>query len=533
MVKKITNALQQKNTLTGASVILIVTLFLSNVLGVVRDHFLSQKIPTDLLSAYYAAFRIPDFIFNLLILGAIASAFIPVFTTLITQKKDKEAWQVASSVINLAVIFLIILIILLFVLMPYLVPLVVPGFSPEKQDLTVKLARIMLGSPLLFALSYIFGGILNSYKRFLAYALAPLVYNLVIIIGTLFFADKYSVTGVAVAVVCGAALHFLIQLPVAIKLGFKYHLKIFWQHWGVRRIGILMLPRAIALGSNQIMLLIFTAIASGIGGASVAVYNLADNIQTMPMVVFGASFATAIFPILSEAISANRRDNFALQIERIIRVILFFLVPMTVIFVLLRTEIVRLILGSGFFGWQQTVDTANTLGIFALALVFTGLMPLFSRAFYALHNTKIPMIVMMINVVISIVLAKIFSPHFGVVGLAMGFSIGAAISTIIIYLLLRTKAEFKNEKQIVIFAFKVILASFIMALAIQESKMLTGIFVDMQRFWGVLAKTCISLGIGISVYLLCCWIFGCEEIRAIKIIFNKMLHKGIDGTPVE
>ncbi len=528
MVKKIAKVLHQPNSVAGASVILIITLFLSNVLGVIRDHYLTQKIPTDLLSVYYAAFRIPDFIFNILILGAIASAFIPVFTTLITQKKDKEAWMVASSVINIAIIFLVGLSLILVVLMPYLVPFVVPGFDSQRQELTVKLARIMLGSPILFGLSYIFGGILNSFKRFFVYSLAPLVYNLAIILGTLLFADKYSVTGVAVAVVVGATFHFLIQLPVAIKLGFRFQARIFWEHWGVRRIGILMLPRAIALGTNQILLLVFTAIASSIGGFSIAVYNLSDNIQTMPMVVFGTSFATAIFPNLAEAVSGNRLSDFSSQIEKMTRVILFFLVPMTAILVLLRTEIVRLILGSGFFGWEQTIATANTLGFFALSLVFTGLAPLFSRSFYALHNTKIPMVVTIIGAAISIGLGKFFSIQYGVVGLALGFSIGAFVSTAILYFLLRRKAHFQNEKKLLFFIFKIIIATILMALAIQESKMIIGLFVDMQRFWGVAVKTISALGMGLSVYLLCCWIFGCEEIESIKYIFLKFGRRPIN-----
>jgi len=528
MVKKISQVLKQKNSVAGASIILIITLFLSNVLGVVRDHYLTQKIPTDLLSTYYAAFRIPDLIFNILILGAIASAFIPVFTTLITQKKEKEAWMVTSSIINIAIVFLIGISVILFFLMPYVIPLVVPGFDQGRQELTMKLARIMLASPIFFGLSYIMGGVLNSFKRFLVYSLAPLVYNLAIILGTLLFADKYSVTGVAYSVVAGAFLHFLIQLPVAVGLGFRYQLKIFWQHWGVRRIGILMLPRSIALGANQIMLLIFTAIASSIGGYSIAAYNLADNIQTMPTVVFGTSFATAIFPSLAEAVSANRMGEFSNQILKITRIIIFFMLPMTIIFILLRTEIVRLILGSGFFGWEQTVTTANILGFFALALLFSGLIPLFCRSFYALHNTKIPMIVTIINVIISVILGKILSIKLGVSGLALGFSIGSFITALVLYLILRKKVQFEDEKSILFFLIKVIIATVLMAIATQESKMLIGILVNMQRFWGVFVKAFASASIGLIVYMIACWVFGCEELKAIKYVYLKFARKPIE-----
>jgi putative peptidoglycan lipid II flippase len=278
MVKKVAALLHKKNSLAMASAVLMITLTLSNVLGVVRDHFLTQKIPTELLSVYYAAFRIPDLIFNVLILGAITSAFIPIFTNLISREKEDEAWVVASSVINIAFLVLVGFSIILAIFMPWIAPLVVPGFDTAKLDLMVKLARIMLLSPIFFGLSYILGGILNSYKRFLVYSLAPLVYNLAIILGTLFFADKYGIFGVAVAVIIGAFFHFLIQLPVVLRLGFKFKMIIDWKHWGVKRIGLLMIPRALALGANQIMLLVFTSISSSLGQYSIAAYNLADNI---------------------------------------------------------------------------------------------------------------------------------------------------------------------------------------------------------------------------------------------------------------
>ena len=319
--------LSGKNSFLAASVILIITLFLSNVLGVIRDHYLSQKIPTDILSVYYAAFRIPDLIFNILILGAISAAFIPVFSSLLSEKKQQEAWKVANSVINIAILSLIISSLILVILMPYLVPLFVPGFEVEKQTLTIKLARIMLASPIFFGLSYIFGAILNSFKRFVVYSLAPLVYNVSIILGTLFFADQFGVIGISVAVVIGAFLHMAIQIPIVYKLGWRWKMLLDFKDSFIRRIGILMFPRALGLGANQILLLVFTSIASLLGGAGVAVYNLADNIQTMPMVVFGTSFAMAIFPTLAENFAKKNDESFAYYFTKTLRSILFFMVP--------------------------------------------------------------------------------------------------------------------------------------------------------------------------------------------------------------
>jgi len=527
MRKFLGSVFSKKNSYVGASVILIITLFLSNVLGVLRDHYLTQKILTDDLSTYYAAFRIPDLLFNVLILGAISSAFIPIFSSLLHQKKEKEAWQVASSVINIAILCLIVFCLILGLLMPYLAPLFVPGFSSEKLTTMIKLTRLMLLSPIFFGLSYIFGAILNSYKRFLVYSLAPLVYNLVIILGTLFLAPKMGIMGVAIAVVVGAFLHMMVQIPIAVKLGFKWQAILDFKNASVRRIGILMFPRAIGLGANQILLLIFTSIASVLGGSAIAVYNLADNIQTMPMVVFGTSFAVAIFPTLSEKFSHQDWIGFRTDFTKTMRSILFFMVPIVFGMILLRAQIVRLILGSGHFGWQQTVDTANTLGYFAIALVFTSIVPLLARASYALHNTKTPMIITVITVIISAILGKILAVSMGITGLALAYSIGSFFNALILYLFLRGKIKIE-EWPVLIFFLKIFAASIIMAVALQEVKFIMAIFVDMTRFWGVFLQTLVGMTVAISLYLILAWVFGCEEAASIKTIFNRLKGKAIE-----
>lgn len=517
-----------KNSYLGASLILIVTLFFSNILGVIRDHYLTQKIPTDILSAYYAAFRIPDLLFNILILGAISSAFIPVFSGLIYQKKEKEAWEVASSVINIAILCLIIACFILALVMPYLAPLFVPGFDSEKMTLTVKLARIMLASPIFFGLSYIFGAILNSYKRFMVYSLSPLIYNVAIILGTLYLSPKIGITGVALAVVAGAFLHFAIQVPVAINLGFKWQTILDFKNSFVRRIGILMFPRAIGLGANQILLLVFTSIASVLGGSAIAIYNLADNIQTMPMVVFGTSFAMAIFPTLAEKVSRKDWPGFRQDFTKTLRSILFFMVPIVFGVIMLRAQIVRIILGSGFFGWQQTIDTANTLGFFAISLVFTSTVPLFARASYALHNTKMPMFVTIITVIISIFAGKILADLMGITGLALAYSIGSFFNAVILYFLLRKKIQIA-EWPIAIFLVKILFASVIMAVALQETKFIVAIFVDMARFWGVFTQAFVGIIVAVFVYFVLTWIFNCEEISSIKVIFNRLRGRGVEN----
>lgn len=517
--------LNGKNSVKGATLILIITLLVSNFLGLIRDHFLAQKIPTSLLDTYYAAFRIPDLIFNTLILGSISAAFIPIFTSLISNKKTREAWQVTSSVINIALLLLVISLGILFFLMPYIVPLLVPKFDLARQEMTMSLSRIFLLSPILFGVSYIIGGVLNSFKRFMVYALAPLVYNASIILATVFFADKLGVFAVAYGVVIGAGLHLLVQIPTVIKLGFKYYPLMLWRNFNVRKIAKLMVPRSLGLGAMQIMLLVYTAIASTLTPGSVAVFNLADNIQTMPTVVFGTSFSTAIFPTLSEAFSLQKIDDYCRYIWRSIRAILFILIPISVGFIILRAQIVRIILGSGFFGWQQTIDTANTLGWFAISLVAQGLIPLLAKAFYAQRDSRTPTIISIISVVFSIIFAYILVKFLGVPGLALAFSIASFINVFLLYFILRKKIiELKNQEKLLwVFLGKVLLATIIMTVLVQLSKYWLGTWVNMQSGWGVLTQTIGAIAVGITAYLVITHYFHCEEIQELKRVVRQKL----------
>jgi putative peptidoglycan lipid II flippase len=526
-MNKIKQLINGKNSVKGATVILIVTLFLSNILGMLRDHFITQKISTDLLDTYYAAFRIPDLIFNILILGAIAAAFIPVFTTYVLQRQEKEAWRVTNSFINIGIIALIIFAIILYFLMPYLIPILVGKFGAVKQNTTIELARIMLLSPIFFGISYIMGGVLNSYKRFLVYSIAPLIYNLSIIIATLLFADKYNVYGVVGGVLVGAFLHMIVQIPATLKLGYRYQFLLEWKNEGVRKIFKLMMPRALGLGAMQIMLLVYTSIASTLGAGSVAYFNLADNIQTMPIVVFGTSFATAIFPSLSEAISIQDKEKFTSLISKGIRSILFLLIPSGVGIILLRTEIIRSILGYGsFFKWEQTINTADILGFFAISLFAQGLIPLLARSFYALHDTKTPMTISIISFVTSIVFGYILAPIMGITGLGLAFSIGSFVNAVLLYLILRKNvAELKTqESSLFTFILKILSACLIMTIFIQLDKYVVGHYVAMDKVWGVFLKTISAIAVGSGVYVLITYLLKCEEIDEIVSLFKKKFN---------
>lgn len=512
-MKRLFKLFDKENSVRGASILLMVTLTLSNILGLFRDRFLAKNIATSDLDIYYASFRIPDLIFNFLILGAITSAFIPIFSDFLAQKKKDEAFKVATSLINIAAIFTIAAAVILFFAMPLVMPLIVPSFDQARLEQTIRFSRYLMITPVFFSVSYILGGILNSFQRFLAYALAPLVYNLSIIVGAAFYGSAHGVNAIILFVIIGAGLHMLVQLPGVIKLGFKYRFSIDLRHPALKRILRLMIPRTIGMGVNQIMLVAFTAIASALAAGSIAAFELSNNIQTMPTVVFGTSFATAVFPTLTLAIASGDRVKFASYLNRTLRSIGFLLIPSTVIFILLRAQIVRLILGSGKFSWDDTRKTALTLGFFAISLLAQGLVPVLARAFYACKNTRTPMYVSIVSVVISVACAYPLSREIGVPGLALAFSIGSFVNAGMLLFYLRKNYRDIWNKDVLISYSKIIAITLVMAVAMYFTMHFMAGQVDMNRFFGVLAQALATVAVGFAVYVGLSYFFDFEEMK--------------------
>ncbi len=507
MIERLKRFASRENSLIGATTILVATSFLSNILGMLRDRFLAQKIATDALDTYFAAFRVPDFLFNFLILGTVSAAFIPVFVQY-RAKSEQSAWEVASVMITLSVLVLLCLSVVLAVCMPLIIPVVVPDFSPDKQAVTVGLARILLIQPVFFGLSYLFSGVLNAMKRFTVYAFAPLIYTLSIIVATLGFADRYGVHAVVWGVVVGAFLHMLIQLLTVRQLGVKLVPELNLKHPALGRILAMMWPRSIALGAMQTMLLVFTAIGSSLGAGSVAVYSLADNIQTMPTAVFALSFTTALFPTIAEAATHRRRDTLADLVWRGVRYLLVIMVPSGIGLILIRTQLIRLILGTGHFDWQATVATADTLGFFAVSLIAQSIVVHLSRTFYAMHDTKTPTLFNVIGYLSAIGAAYMLAPRtglgLGVPGLALAFTVGSFVNMALLSWKIRQSLpELRaQEAGVERLLGQVFLASVALCLAVQAAKFGAAQLVDMDRFWGVLVQTVAAVAAGAGAYWL-------------------------------
>jgi putative peptidoglycan lipid II flippase len=529
--------LNGKNSVQGATGLLVVTLLLSNVLGLIRDRLLAAKIPASELDVYYAAFRLPDLLTNLIVVGAIAVIFIPVFTELKT-KDQQRAWAAANAILNAMILILATGSLLLWIFMPSLMPLVVPNFRPDELAETITLARWLSLTPVLFGFSYILSGILNSFHRFVVYSLAPLFYNGSIIAATALFADRYPIDTkvfvVVLGVVAGAFLHMAIQLPVAATLGWQWRPILSLRDPAVRKVGRLMGPRIIGLLGLQMVTVVATAISSGWAGA-ITYYNLANNIQTMPTAVFANSVATALFPTIAQAAADNKTEAFKAHVLQGIRWILFLLIPATVGLILLRIQVVRLILGAGFFGWEATQTTADVLGWFAISIVATGLVPLLARAFYARQNTTTPMVISLIASIViiglSFSLADILPETIqlasgyqlqlgGVAALAIAFSIGTIINATLLLISLQKSVKLPLGT-ILPSLLKIGVATLTMALGVQLTKTLLGRQLDLDFASGVLVQTAASLLVGVGLYLGVAAVLGSREWDEIKKIFPR------------
>ena len=401
MFRNILNT-QTKN-ITSAAFILAGASFVSILLGLLRDRLLARNFGLgDELDIYYAAFRIPDFISMVLILGAIGAAIIPIFSEHLVKDRE-EAFKYLSNLLNLFLIILILICGILFILAPNLVSWIAPGFSAEKKELTVLLTRIMFLSPVFLGISNIISGILRVFKRFLITSLAPIMYNLGIISGILFFVPRIGLPGLAWGEVLGGFLHLLIQLPILIKVGFKPKKILNISEPGFLRTLKLTIPRSIGLAATQINLVVVTAIASTLASGSIGAFNLAESLSRPLLTLVGISFSTAAFPALSLAFSKKNKEKFTKIFFSTFYKILFFILPLSFLLFLFRDLLVKIILRVGKFGLVDVSLTAACLGMFCLGIFAQGLVLLIAKAFYALQDTKTPAAVSVIGMLINII----------------------------------------------------------------------------------------------------------------------------------
>jgi len=499
--------------------------FISRFLGVFRDHILAGQFGAgDELDIYYAAFRVPDLIFNLLVLGALSAGFIPIFVNLLDKPEGKigdnqAAWRFTNIIINSLLIILILLSIVGIVLAPQIMKAITPGFSAEKLSKTVELSRLMFLSPLLLGLSGVVGGVLQSFKRFFVYSLSPIFYNLGIIVGALLLVPHVGLIGLAWGVVIGAFLHLLVQVPTLRHLGFRYRFILDWRDKYLRQIGRIMVPRTLGLAVSQLNLLAMAVLASKLASGSLAVFNLANNLQSFPVGIFGLSFAVAAFPTMSALV--NEPEKLKVSLTATIRQILFLVIPSTVIIVGLRAQIIRVILGSGRFDWQDTILTMRTLSYFGISIFAQSLNAILVRVFYAYKDSATPFWISLVSTIVNIGLAWLLSGPLGVAGLALAFSMGSIVNFILLWIFLWAKAPVLDTRTIFSGALKMIIAAAISGLALMEAKQIIAPLVNMRTFWGIFGQLCGAAAIAAIVYVVICSLLRCPETKELWMMISR------------
>jgi len=461
MFNKIFNS--QTKTITRGALIIGASYFISAILGLLRDRLLAGRFGAGLeLDVYFAAFRIPDFVYNILILGGLIVAFLPLFAEYFSRNKD-EVWQMANHVLNAFLIFLISISFIFFILTPWLIKWLFPGFGEEHYKLAIPLVRLLFLSPIFFGISNLLSGILQYFQRFFIYSLTPILYNLGIIFGILFLVPYFGIFGVGMGVVFGAFLHMAIQIPTAINCGFSYKFLLDFKYPALKRIFKLMVPRVFGVAAQQINLIVITAIASTITAGSIAIFSISNNFQSLPVGIIGASFAVAIFPALSRFFAENQKKEFLENFSSIFRQILFFVIPVSVLIFLLRTPIITFIYKTGKFTLSDVQLTSACLGIFALSIFAQSLIPLLARAFFSLQDTKTPTLITFWAVSLNIILCFSFvwllkSPNIfsnslieffsllrnentSLLGLPLAFSISAIFQFILLYFSFKQKIK--------------------------------------------------------------------------------------------
>lgn len=512
-------SLKTTQTVGVAALIISFSGIASRFLGFVRDRLLASQFGAgDVLDAYYAAFRLPDFFYNLIVLGALSAAFLPVFTQLRSQRRDSEAWDLASDMLGLLILFLGSICLLGAIFTNQVVSFMMPGFVDEKCELAVVLTRIMFLSPIFLSVSAVFGGVLMSFRRFIAYSLAPLFYNIGILFGILVLVPHYGVVGLGWGVIVGAGLHMLIQWPALSLTGwhFRFRPNQWFRNVQVRQVIRLMIPRSLSVGVSQVGLLVMTGFASLLASGSLAAFTFANNIQSVALGLFGVAFSVAAFPALTISVAEGKGRAFFTLLADTTRRILFFVLPLSFFMIVFRAQFVRVILGSGQFNWEDTIVTFNVLAWLSVSLFAQSLIPLFARGFFAFQNTKTPFLIAVCSEAlhIGLIFGLQQSPYFSIDALAAVFSVSTIVNCMFLYFMLKRQCSYWDDARMLIPALKIVLAAVVAGLLAQVSKHVFVFTIDeLDTFFKVFSQLFFGLLIGGVAYIaLCAWL-RVEELR--------------------
>lgn len=504
----------ESKSIVGAAAIVGFLSFASRIVGLIRDRILLGQFGAgDVLDAYYAAFKLPDLLFGLLVVGSLSASFIPIFGKYYHSLARRDrAWAFTSNTLNILAAVMAAVSVVLFALADPLSELIAPGFDAVKRGMVADMTRVMLLAQLLLAISVVFGSVLQGLKRFLLFSLAPIFYNIGIIVGGLYLTGPLGPIGLAWGVVLGAFLHLMVQLYGALSAGYRWAPLFDWKDADTREMVRLTGPRMLGIAVSQINFVILTIIATTLAVGSVTVFQVAYNIQFFAIGIFGVSYAIAVFPQFVEEVEKNDLKGLVNTFSHAVRQVLFFMVPMMVVFLILRAQIVRVVAGAGQFDWTATVLAADTLAFFTFSFVAQALVFILSRAFFAFRDTMTPLVAGVVSSILSLIAALWFSHQFGVVGLAMAFTISAIVNLALLWVPLRLRTGTLDEARIVRSLFTISTAGLACAVVTQFLKPVIVSVIALDTFLGVLTQGLIAGGAGLCAYVLISYGLRSEEL---------------------
>ena len=516
----------KQTKIISAAFFIAATTILAQVLGFLKYRImLSEFGPSSDLGVFFASFRVPEFLFQVIIIGAVSSSFIPIFSSLLNKNKEKEAFNFASSMLTISLLAFSVVAFVVIIFARELSGIVAPGFTDKELDLMANLTRIVMLSQILFVFATVFTAILQSFQHFLIPGIANALYNVGIILATLFLADRFGIYAPALGALIGSVLYAGAQFPLLLinKYRARFLLSL---NYGIKEVIPLMIPRSLTIIVTQLALTANVIFASYISARSIVIFDLAQVLMLAPVLLFGQSIAQASFPVL-----ARKKDDLIAFKDIFVasfNQILYLTLPISALFIVLRIPIVRLLYGAReSFDWAATVSTGFTLAAFALSMSAQALIYLLARAFYARHNTRTPFVITLISVVINVTLSYTFIRvmNLPIQYLAVSFTISQWLAFLTMLAALDKKINFPKVDMITSVA-KITLASFVMGVSLYiPIKLLDQLVFDTTRTINLLILTGIASGAGLASYLFVTWLLDIRESYAIIAVIKKFKSK--------
>jgi len=535
--QKLFQKANSKFSVVNAAWLLAGSTFIAAALGFYRDRLLNrtylnnldpQNFLPEYMDAYLAAFRIPDFMYFVLVSGALSVTFIPVFSARLVAGSKRSAWDLSSSLLNLlAIVTLITSILIMIFADPLIRHIVAPGLPDDVRDLAISMMRVIAINPFLFAISSLLASMQQAVGRFFFFTLAPVIYNIGIIIGILFLTQEISlfgnviweggIMGVALGVALGSIMQLLVSSFGMIGMKFDYRPLIFWKNKGFRQVLRLLPPRSFDQGMDYFTTLVETNIASRLGGGALSYYQMALTLHFMPINLIGVAISTAFFPKMADRMATGQIDMFRSEMRSVLRVIIWLALPVSALIYVTRGYLVGLL----FEGGQATV--ASILSLLVVAVLFRSIFHIASRGFYAQQDTKTPLYISIAVITLHIVLAiSFFQMGMGVEGLAIAQSIVAVTEVLILFFIMQARIGGIFTGDFWTAIMRMLSATGLMFIVSYLMVQLLPFEVTNQTFFAVSAKLFIIGLVSLTAYLFFSQLFGLSESRPIIEKFNKL-----------